>query len=73
MLRVGRMLRVLRRLRQLRHVDVILRSLRVPRVDVAAGDSSRLLFGEYICTGLLLVRRYVWMYARVHVWMMYDV
>ena len=43
MLRVRRMTRVLRRLRQLRHVDVVLGPLRVPRVDVAAGDPTGLL------------------------------
>lgn len=43
MLRVRRMTRVLRRLRQLRHVDVVLGALRVPRVNVAAGDPTGLL------------------------------
>ena len=43
MLRVGRMIRVLRSLCQLRHIDVILRTLGVTRVDVGAWDSVGLL------------------------------
>lgn len=67
MLRVGRMVRVLRRLRQLRHVDVVLRPLRVPRVDVVAGDPSRLLC-THIDTYVNTVG--VHMYGRIDVWSM---